>query len=237
MRLAKISIRPIGNTVRKRAEISFGRSGTSALNHRRSAAAIGKCILFCTRPLPRIHFRPIGNTRVASLTILFGLSGTPCSHSADHLFGLSSTVSADREQSLGLSGTNHRPIGNTSSADQEQTQPAIALSEPISNLLTGGLTFLTPLTCLTTPYDSCQFRYAKRAHFKLVDEGNGRVFRAFASITILFSFTVTFPHRQFIGPRAQLFHERAVLRVFTQIRVPGGGGRLSCWADAGCVLM
>mgnify|MGYP000698706148 CR=1 FL=1 len=120
MRLAKISIRPIGNTVRKRAEISFGRSGTSALKPKAFCGRNRQLDRVLHAPTPqnsfsayREHprckphnpFRSIRNTMltlrrpsIRSIKYSFGRSGTES-------WSIRYESSAYRERFLGRSGT------------------------------------------------------------------------------------------------------------------------------------
>ncbi len=132
---------------RKPADILFGRSGTPPYdsprinsvyqehhnqNSRVSAAAIVGSSRFTAQYRAASLFGLSGTSAWQPTQMLFGLSGTPCSQTAGRQFGLSRTVSVHREQNIGLSGTNHRPIGNALSAYQEQPPPEIADWEPIS---------------------------------------------------------------------------------------------------------
>ncbi len=141
-------VRPIRNDGRRKpADFLFGRSGTPPYdsprinsvyqehhhqNPRVSAAAIVASSRFTAPYRAAFLFGLSGTSAWQPTQMLFGLSGTPGAQTAGRQFGLSRTVSAYREQNIGLSGTNHRPIGNAWSAYQEQPTPEIADWEPIS---------------------------------------------------------------------------------------------------------
>ncbi len=163
LRLAENLFRSIGNTGLKAAVITFGLSGTLCTNPRRITSSKHSQPLnddnlgcFVSRRAPSVQarclgfrsirnsgpqnpikaFRPIRNNRpqtlrnpIRSIENSFGLSGTK-------LRMIRNESSAYQERFFGLSGTP--PIRRR------------ALSEELA-LLTGGLTFLTPLTSLTSP--------------------------------------------------------------------------------------
>lgn len=118
--------RSIRNAAVRLALYPFGLSGTLPTKPQAFCPSHAEIISSHRAVSRNIPIRPIGNIGWKPAQKPFGRSGTPHVQTAGRLFGLSRTVSAHREQSIGLSGTNHRSIRNASSAYQEQALPVTA---------------------------------------------------------------------------------------------------------------
>lgn len=163
LRLAENPFRSIRNTALNPADFSFGRSGTQSSiprQHRLSHPPLrSQHDHFATRPsLPSYSslarpraIRPIRNSTAQNPAKAFrSIRNTEPQSRRNPIRSIKNT--------LGLSGTEPRMIKNESSDYQERIlglsgtpplrNPALTLQR---SALTGGLTFLTPLTSLTGP--------------------------------------------------------------------------------------